>query len=58
MIIQINRTNFKSGLSEEQRRACVDAARQASRINVSRTAVATGLTGPPPSTGSKGGELS
>jgi hypothetical protein len=57
MIFHINRTTFKSGLSEEYRRACVDAARQASRINVSRTAVATGPTGPPPSTGSRG-ELS
>ena len=33
MIFHINRMSFKSGLSEEQRRACLDAARQAGAAN-------------------------
>jgi dienelactone hydrolase len=33
MIFHINRMAFKSGLSEEQRRACLDAVRQAGAAN-------------------------
>ena len=33
MIFHINRMAFKSGLSEEQRRAYLDAARQAGEAN-------------------------
>ena len=33
MIFHINQMAFKSGLSEEQRRACLDAARQAGAAN-------------------------
>jgi hypothetical protein len=33
MIFHINRLAFKSGLSEEQRRVCLDAARQAGAAN-------------------------
>ena len=42
MIFHINRMTFKSGLSEEQRQACLDAARQAGEANSAVRSYAVG----------------
>jgi hypothetical protein len=42
MIFHINRMAFKSGLSDEQRGACLDAARQAGAANPAATSYVVG----------------